>query len=151
MSTPTKSALTLEERVNAAVRSGHLPADDPEVERECARRYIAERQRTRQRGYTRDAERAAMIRRTANARARMNVRVLLSEHSEWLTLQYETFTVNGVEVTFGDATVLQLTQRAEYLEMQAAGLYRSAEIVRQLIVDLTAAGVDTLTEAICAL
>ena len=144
----------LEERINAIIESGHLTyaEDDEEVVKECARRYIDTERRRRERNANRDVERSTKVRQEANERLRERVSGIVAEMSadllsEWNEkLLASSFVLDGVRVTWQDATVDQHIVRAQMLEGMASGDLQTASIHRQAVHDIEALGVTTLAE-----
>lgn len=147
--------LTVEERINEAIKTGQVPLDDEQLVRECASRYVATEYRRLGRARNRDVERNTKIRQRADERLRARVRVVAEEwkaelHAEWdLQLMDSTFSVgDGVVVRYGDATAEQHARRAELLENMAAGDLHTASIHRRAVDDITDAGAATLDEVL---
>jgi hypothetical protein len=152
MSTTTLTDIgkALEERINAIVESGLLTYDDDDVTKECARRYVDAEHRRYERNASRDVERSAKVRQEANARLRERVSSIVAEMSADLEAGWKpdllasSFVLNGIRVTWQDATVDQHEARAVMLESMAAGDLQTASIHRQAMHDITARGVDSL-------
>ena len=147
--------LTVEDRINEAVKTGQLPLDDAELVEVCASRYLATEYRRFDRARNRDVERNTKIRQRADERLRGRVRAIAKEWkaellSEWdVQLIDSTFSVgDGMVVRYGDATVEQHERRAELLENMAAGDLHTASIHRRAVDDITAAGATTLDEVL---
>jgi hypothetical protein len=150
--TVTDIGKALEERISAIRESGYLSYEDEEVTRECARRYVDDEHRKYERAANRDVERSAKVRQEVTAQLRERVLGLVTEHiteleSDWSpALLASSFVLNGIHVTLGDATLDQLTVRAQMLEGMAAGDLQTAAILRQAIRDIQARGVASLNE-----
>ena len=142
----------LEERINAIIESGHLTYEDDEVTEECARRYVDTERRRRERNLNRDVERSTKVRQEANERLRARVSGIVAEMSadllsEWNEkLLASSFVLDGIRVTWEDATVDQHNVRAQMLEGMASGDLQTASIHRQAVHDIEALGVTTLAE-----
>ena len=148
--TVTDIGAALEERINAIVESGLLTYDDDDVTKECARRYVDEAHRKYERAANRDVERTAKIRQEANLRLRERVSSIVAEMQADLEVKWSaallasSFVLNGIRVTWQDATVEQHEARALMLEGMASGDLQTAAIHRQAMHDITARGVDSL-------
>jgi len=149
--TVTDIGKALEERIIAIIESGHLTyEDDEEVTRECARRYVDMEHRRYERNASRDVERTYKVRQEANAKLRERVSGIVAELSadllsEWKPdLLASSFILNGVRVTWANATVDQHEARALMLEGMAAGDLQTASIHRQAVHDILAGHVTTL-------
>jgi len=152
--TVTDIGKALEERINKIIESGHLTYEDEdqEVIKECARRYVDAEHRRYERHANRDVERAFKVRQEANAKLRERVSEIVTELSanllaEWSAdLLKSSFILNGVRVTWQDATVDQHEARALMLEGMAAGDMQTASIHRQAVHDIKALKVTTLAQ-----
>ena len=148
--TVTDVGKALEERINAIIESGLFTTDDEDVTNECARRYIDTERRRRERNTSRDVERSAKVRQEANARLRERVSGIVAEMSADLEADWKpdllasSFVLNGIRVTWQDATVEQHEARALMLEGMASGDLQTAAIHRQAMHDITARGVASL-------
>ena len=154
MSTATVTDIgkALEERISAIIESGLLTYDDDDVTQECARRYVDAEHRRYERNASRDVERSAKVRQEANTRLRERVSGVVADLAaellaEWnADLLASSFAVDGIRVTWQNATVDQHEARAQMLEGMAAGDLQTASIHRQAVHDIEALGVTTLGE-----
>jgi hypothetical protein len=150
--TVTNIGKTLEERINAIIESGHLTYEDEdqEVTRECARRYVDAEHRRFWRNSSRNVEQATKVRQDASDKLVRLVSRVVAEiqddlRSGWnVNLLESSFALNGVRVTWANATIDQHETRAAMLESMAAGDLQTASIHRQAVQDILAGHVATL-------
>ena len=147
----------LENRVNLHIVSDNLTFDEFDVMEECARRFVEDQRRRRNRISSKSIESRAKIREQATARmteailgqlTNVVAEVRLSFRKEWdEDLLLSSFSIGaGVLVTWGEASAEQHNARADYLELFASGSLITAAMHREAASNILARGVETLLE-----
>ena len=155
--TRTDSDEYMRTRIEELIINGEVPPTvDDDVVLECARRYIAAEHNKRSRKSVRNVEifHKTKVEERAKRLAKISV-ITTASAAEVLgwprPLLGSTFTVDGVQVSWADATVEQHEARALWLEAHAAGTLETARIHRQAIADILAANQNTLAGVVDAL
>ena len=143
-------------RIEELIVEGQIVTADDDVLLECARRYIAAEHNKRGRKSVRNVEIFHKTKVEERAKRLAKISVITTadraDVSGWpRPLLGSTFTVDGVDVLWADATVEQHDHRASWLESHAAGTLETARIHRQAIADILAANAKSLAGVVDAL
>ena len=136
-------------RIEELIVDGQNLEADYDVVLECARRYLATERNKRDRKSVRNVEIFHKTKAESRARRLANISVLTTARDAdvlgWsLSLLESTFRVDGVQVSWANATVEQHERRALWLEAHAAGTLETARTHREAIADILAANQKTL-------
>jgi hypothetical protein len=120
---------------------------------ECARRYLTDAIASRERGKARGRERRAVdvdaVDRAILARMHAVAREYTDKTARWtVELMESTFVLDGERIRWGDASYQQHTERAEALELHAAGTIQTSVLHRQAADAIREAGAVTLREVV---
>ena len=143
-------------RIEELIIDGQIVTADDDVLLECARRYIAAEHNKRGRKSVRNVEIFHKTKVEERSKRLAKISVITTadraDVSGWpRPLLGSTFTVDGVDVLWADATVEQHDHRASWLESHAAGTLETARIHRQAIADILAANAKSLAGVVDAL
>ena len=143
-------------RIEELIIEGQILTADDDVLLECARRYLAAEHNKRGRKSVRNVEIFHKTKAESRAKRLASISVITTadraDVSGWpRPLLGSTFTVDGVDVLWADATVEQHDHRASWLESHAAGTLETARIHRQAIADILAANAKSLAGVVDAL
>ena len=143
-------------RIEELIIDGQILTADDDVLLECARRYVAAEHNKRGRKSVRNVEIFHKTKAESRARRLASISVIttamVADVLGWpRPLLESTFTVDGAQVSWANATVEQHDHRASWLESHAAGTFETARIHRQAIADILAANAKSLAGVVDAL